>query len=674
MAQIGRTLHNLFPESKLLKKFCFIPRGYSILRKKMEMMILKNALFIVLQLLITAVLFAMPQGQKRITDFGFHKNAEGRWVANCRLAVLTLVNSDYFEDVVSIEGQLLVVYLNLGNGFFSTEPNVHIQLPAITQELKTRRSERLETLATIRYENGHEQEFNLTELFTQPGRESPSLYRSNHLPTDSLNFQPVWSWTFPINYGTWPVTAGDIDSDGRVELISSMTHPDSATVGWLVILENDGDNNYRDDVTIPVNFPNSAFHQIKITDWDQDGNKELTCAVGYRIRIWEFYGDKNFQYFDTNVSFIGMKACSGIEVVDTDQNNQLELLTIFTDHDAPQWRSAFARFEFFAKNPPYFAFSNVVLKLSGGWFYSFAAGDMDNDGLIDILPGYAQLWPASPNTLYYEEFDHQQLQFVSKTFDHPYPIDPGFNVIDDLDGDSLNEVFITGVGGGYGGIIYLKSVSPDNYEILNVDSTLLKSAGSAVKTAIINNQKCIVKAAAIFDFNQNGFIYFIDIFLKQANNSFSSVWAGPEYELGTYIHSLEVLDTDNDFRESVIYKIFRYTQTDLRDIEKSPVSLIEPPSGIVANDFILHQNYPNPFNPETTILFVAPKAARVNINIFNIRGKLMKQFSQISAKPGLNQVVWKGTDNGGNPVSSGIYFYQLVHGRLSQTRKMVLIH
>ncbi len=626
-----------------------------------------------LLMVFTAILTVNGQSQKPITEFGFQQTPEGRWVAGNELATLAPVNPDHFEDVVIIEGQMLAVYLNLGNGYFSAKPNARIQLPEVTRELTTRRSEGMETLATIRYENGREQEFNLNQLFAHPARETQATYHPYKLSSDSLNFQPVWSWTFPINYGTWPVTAGDIDNDGRVEIISSMTHPDTITLGWLVILENDGDNNYREDVIIPANFPNSAFHQIKITDWDQDDNLELTCAVGYRIRIWEFYGDKSYQYFDTNISFGGMKACSGIEAVDTDQNGQLELLAIFHDHDAPSWRSMFARYEFIAKNPPYFTFSNVVLKLSSGWFYSFAAGDMDNDGLIDILPGYAQLGGPGPVTMYNEEFDPVQLQFIPRYFTHPYPIVQGFNVIDDLDGDGLNEVFITGVGNGYGGIVYLKSDAPDHYQILNVDSTLLKNSGSSVKSAVMNSHKYIVKSDAIFDFNQNDFIYFFQILSLQANNSWISLWAGPEYELGTYIHYFEVVDTDYDSYESIIYKFFRYAQTDLRDIERSPISLIGPSSEILANDFILHQNYPNPFNPETIITFDALKVILVGIHIYDIQGRIIKEFSPFIARPGLNRVVWNGTNDAGSSVSSGVYFYQLVHGQFSQTRKMVLI-
>ncbi|MEN3039466.1 MAG: T9SS type A sorting domain-containing protein [Candidatus Kryptonium sp.] len=41
-------------------------------------------------------------------------------------------------------------------------------------------------------------------------------------------------------------------------------------------------------------------------------------------------------------------------------------------------------------------------------------------------------------------------------------------------------------------------------------------------------------------------------------------------------------------------------------------------------NFKLEQNYPNPFNPATTIKFIMPKEAKVQIAVFDITGKIVK--------------------------------------------------
>ena len=90
-------------------------------------------------------------------------------------------------------------------------------------------------------------------------------------------------------------------------------------------------------------------------------------------------------------------------------------------------------------------------------------------------------------------------------------------------------------------------------------------------------------------------------------------------------------------------------------------------------DFSLAQNYPNPFNPVTSIAFTLPSAQRVQLWIYDARGKLVKRLVDRTGAPGPNQVTWDGTNGSGAKVASGVYYYQLAAGDLQQTRKMVLL-
>ena len=91
--------------------------------------------------------------------------------------------------------------------------------------------------------------------------------------------------------------------------------------------------------------------------------------------------------------------------------------------------------------------------------------------------------------------------------------------------------------------------------------------------------------------------------------------------------------------------------------------------------FTLHQNHPNPFNPSTTISFSLPGPGpeRTALRIFNILGQEVRTLLDGSLDPGAHALIWDGRDDAGRPVSSGIYFYTLRCGRLSQSRKMVLL-
>lgn len=87
-------------------------------------------------------------------------------------------------------------------------------------------------------------------------------------------------------------------------------------------------------------------------------------------------------------------------------------------------------------------------------------------------------------------------------------------------------------------------------------------------------------------------------------------------------------------------------------------------------------NYPNPFNPSTTISFTLATEDTENTElvIYNLKGQEVKTFSnlQITNSPN-QQIVWNGTDQTGKPVSSGVYFYKLIAGNKSFSRKMLLM-
>ena len=99
--------------------------------------------------------------------------------------------------------------------------------------------------------------------------------------------------------------------------------------------------------------------------------------------------------------------------------------------------------------------------------------------------------------------------------------------------------------------------------------------------------------------------------------------------------------------------------------EDEPVNL---PSG-----FTLGQNYPNPFNPRTTIMYGLATASRVKIVVHNLLGQPVKTLFEGEQTAGNYSVVWDGSDEYGEPVSSGIYFYRMTAGTFIETKKMLLI-
>jgi len=84
-------------------------------------------------------------------------------------------------------------------------------------------------------------------------------------------------------------------------------------------------------------------------------------------------------------------------------------------------------------------------------------------------------------------------------------------------------------------------------------------------------------------------------------------------------------------------------------------------------------NYPNPFNPETTIKYCVSQSGKAKLEIYNVRGQLVKSLFDGNVQAGAYAAIWNGKDDRGKLVSSGVYFYRLTTCGLSLTNKMVLL-
>ena len=93
----------------------------------------------------------------------------------------------------------------------------------------------------------------------------------------------------------------------------------------------------------------------------------------------------------------------------------------------------------------------------------------------------------------------------------------------------------------------------------------------------------------------------------------------------------------------------------------------------VPSSFALNQNFPNPFNPETTILYDLADGARVELDIYNVMGQVVKRLVSEEQAAGRYRVVWDGSDAIGRNVASGVYFYRLNTGQFNAVRKLMLL-
>ena len=94
---------------------------------------------------------------------------------------------------------------------------------------------------------------------------------------------------------------------------------------------------------------------------------------------------------------------------------------------------------------------------------------------------------------------------------------------------------------------------------------------------------------------------------------------------------------------------------------------------IISQSIINLSNYPNPFNPITNIAYSIIDAGNVTLEVYNLRGQLVKTLVNEVKDTGSYSVSWDGTNDSGKSVSSGVYFYQLKAGKYTSTKKMILM-
>lgn len=97
------------------------------------------------------------------------------------------------------------------------------------------------------------------------------------------------------------------------------------------------------------------------------------------------------------------------------------------------------------------------------------------------------------------------------------------------------------------------------------------------------------------------------------------------------------------------------------------VAVFHQRGSVIPAHFYLGQNFPNPFRTSTTIKFGLPEEQVVQINVYNIAGRLMERLVNKRLPAGVHSVVWDA-----RRYSPGLYFYSIKAGKFNKTRKFTV--
>lgn len=187
--------------------------------------------------------------------------------------------------------------------------------------------------------------------------------------------------------------------------------------------------------------------------------------------------------------------------------------------------------------------------------------------------------------------------------------------------------------------------------------------------ASIQPESVLLKWGTATEVNNFGFE------IERAYNTTSN-WETIDFVLGNGTSNIPINYEYQDtsvLRTGIVY--YRLKQVDvIGDFEYSDtinvnfISAITLENSDVPKQFLISNNFPNPFNPSTKMNFQIPVQQLMNINLYDINGKLVKQIAAQEFLPGNYQLILDFSD-----YSSGIYFVRFETQKNVITKQITFI-
>ena len=131
---------------------------------------------------------------------------------------------------------------------------------------------------------------------------------------------------------------------------------------------------------------------------------------------------------------------------------------------------------------------------------------------------------------------------------------------------------------------------------------------------------------------------------------------------------LKIPDTDLDILSCKVQ--YKYLDNEGYELGRGILNLN---LDIIPDQFLVMDNYPNPFNSTTVIKYEIPDLTDINIQIYDALGQKVYNLKKDKLNPGKYQFIWKGINDKGTKVSTGIYFLQIQAGDNLHTQKLLLL-
>lgn len=407
----------------------------------------------------------------------------------------------------------------------------------------------------------------------------------------------------------------DLDNDGKNDFFVGVL-VGSKSVDNFVHFRNMGPLNnpvftkVTDNLILSADI--GAYSYPAFGDIDNDGDKDLFMGCGNSIGFYRNTGTASIPAFNLVTDSLPLNVNNfnySVSIGDLDGDGKKDLVAGFY---------SLARLRYFRNtgtlsNPVFTYTASQLDTMNLSQASAPCLADLDNDGDLDILAGN-----SSGRLTYYRNNGSASsfnYQFVSGNYANVNVTNDAAPSLGDLDSDGDLDLL---VGNRLGQLAFYRNTG---------------SVSSPAFTFVTSNYSGI-------NAFQNSVPAIVDI------NG----------------------DTDPDlFIGNIKGGLYYYENWDVFGIQQI--------GSEIPGSFALSQNYPNPFNPVTKIKFNIPQikgvsgsTGEVSLIIYDITGKVISTPVNQPLNAGTYEVDFDAAD-----LPSGIYFYKLVSGGFSDSKKMVLV-
>ncbi len=487
------------------------------------------------------------------------------------------------------------------------------------------------------------------------------LYRNNGNDT----FAPI----NPNVIGTYGcgIAWGDYDNDGDLDIVLSGA---SASGDISKVYRNEGNGNFTD---IQANLIDVYFSAVAWGDYDNDHDLDLLLTGEVSLdhdHISKIYrNDGNGVFTDINAGLMGASFGS-VAWGDYDGDGDLDILLtgrygLYNDETVSK----------IYRNDGSDVFTDIHADLIDvGGKSSAAWGDYDNDGDLDILlTGWKNM--SGDHIKVYRNDGGGTFVDINHSFPEISMMSVAWG---DYDNDGDLDFLLTGMDywtgpttmiyrndGGFSANVPPSSPAGLN-ETVHADSVLLgwnrAIDNETLSPGLSYNLRVGTTPGGIDIVSPMADAAGYRRVVSYGSANLDTTWMIKNLAEGTYYWSVQAVD--NAFAGSPFA---------LEDSFSIVLTGTGEPGVDLSKAMMLYQCYPNPFNPSTTIMFDLPEPLHVKLCVYTVKGELVETLVDRYMIEGRKEVTWSAKDNKGHAVSSGIYFYRLVAGEFTQTRKMVLL-